>query len=92
MRIDLTESFQRDVSSLSKEEKSRLFDVMLKLPSAVKTYHVHSGIGLRKIHSSGVFEARIGLSLRMVFGFDSQNLTLHRVGGHDTIGRYLKSL
>jgi len=92
VQIILSERFQRDVGSLSDDEREQIFDVLLKLPSAIKEIHSHSGIGLRKIHSSGIYEARIGLGLRMVFGFEKNSLSLHRVGTHDEIRRYLKSL
>lgn len=92
MKIQLTESFQRDVSVLSKEQQSQLFGVILKLPVVVKDPHLHLGLGLRKVHPSGVFEARIGLGLRIVFGYQEQTLVLHRVGTHDEIRRYLRSL
>ena len=92
MRIGLTESFQRDLSSLSDEERDHLFSVMLKLPAAMKNPHLHSGLGLRKIHRSGIFEARAGLGFRVVFGIEAQTLVLHRAGSHDEIQRYLRSL
>ncbi len=92
MQIILTERFQKDVSALSLEEKNQLFSILLKLPTAIKNLHLHQGIGLRKIHSSGIYEARIGLSLRMLFGLDKNTAILHRVGNHDEIKRYLKNL
>lgn len=92
MQIVLTESLQRDVSKLSASEKEQLFTVILKLPAALKDIHQHSGMGLRKIHSSGIYEARIGLGLRLVFGYQQNSVTLHRVGNHDEIRRYLKNL
>ncbi len=92
MQIRLTERFQRDVGSLSDEAQAQLFSVMLKLPSALKNPNLHSGLGLRKIHRSGVFEARIGLGLRVLFGFEPTAIIFHRVGNHDEIERYLKSL
>ena len=92
MQIKLTEGFQRDVSSLSNEEQAQVFSVMLKSPAALKNPDAHRGIGLRKIHRSGIFEARIGLGLRMIFGFEPNAIIFHRVGNHDDIERYLKSL
>ena len=67
MRIALTERFQQDVRELRAEERSRLLDVLLELPRALGTPHVHAGLGLRKIHSTGIWEARLGLGLRIVF-------------------------
>jgi mRNA-degrading endonuclease RelE of RelBE toxin-antitoxin system len=92
MKITLTERFQKDVADLDELAKSQMFSILLKLPGAVKDVHRHSGIGLRKIHASGIFEARIGLGLRIVFGYDKETLILHRIGNHDEIQRYLRSL
>lgn len=92
MKLELTEHFQRDVAVLERSEQTQLFSVMLKLPTAIKTPQSHSGLGLRKIHPSGIYEARIGLGLRLAFGFESNRLILHRLGSHDVIRRYLNSL
>ena len=92
MQIILTERFQEDVESLSDQQKDQVFSVILKLPRAMKELHQHSGLGLRKIHSSGVFELRIGLGLRVAFGWQKNAALLHRVGTHDEIQKFLKSL
>lgn len=92
MQIVLTESFQRDVGSLPDAERAQVFSVILKLPPALKEVHQHSGLGLRKIHPSGIYEARIGLGLRLIFGLEKNTAFLHRVGTHDDIQRYLRRL
>ena len=79
MQIRLTERFQRDVTTLPDDQRAQLFAVMLKLPAALK-------------NPRGIFEARIGLGLRLVFGIESSDLTLHRLGTHDEIRRYLQTL
>lgn len=92
MQITLTERFQKDLSALSSNQQNSLFSIILKLPLAIKNIHQHSGLGLRKIHSSGIFEARLGLGLRLVFGFQNNEIILHRIGSHEEIKRYLKML
>ena len=92
MRITLTERFQKDIPALPESSKAQVFSTILKIPVAVKDIHRHSGIGIRKIHPSGIFEARVGLGLRIVFGYDEDVLVLHRVGSHDDIQRYLRGL
>jgi mRNA-degrading endonuclease YafQ of YafQ-DinJ toxin-antitoxin module len=54
--------------------------------------HMHSGLGIRKIHRSGIWEARVGLGLRLVFGVEDQAITLVRVGTHEDVQRYLREL
>lgn len=92
MKIKLTERLQRDVRKLQSDEQAQLFSVILKIPQLLKEPRQHAGLGLRKIHRSGIYEARIGLGLRLVFGFASDTAVLHRVGNHDDIRRYIKSL
>jgi mRNA-degrading endonuclease YafQ of YafQ-DinJ toxin-antitoxin module len=92
MRLALTEAFQRDVGVLAEEQRAAVFEVMLALPAAFGEPHAHAGLGVRKLHASGIFEARVGLGLRLVFTFESGTLTLVRLGRHDDIRRYLRSL
>jgi mRNA-degrading endonuclease YafQ of YafQ-DinJ toxin-antitoxin module len=92
MRIALTERFQSDVQSLQPEPRGAVFQVMLSLPKALGQPHAHAGLGMRKIHPSGIWEARVGLGLRVVFTLAEGTLTLVRVGSHDDIRRFLRSL
>lgn len=92
MQVTLTDRFVRDAVDLSAAERERLFSAILNLPAALKEIHRHSGLGLRKIHPSGIFEARIGLGLRMILGLQKDTAILHRIGNHDEITRYLKGL
>lgn len=92
MRIALTERFQRDVRALSTEQRAHVFEVLLSIPVAMGNPHQRQGVGLRKLHASGVWEARLGLDLRLVFGFRDGLLTLDRLASHDEVKRYLKSL
>jgi len=92
MRIALTERFQRAIRGLSPDQRARVFEIILVLPTAMGQPHAHAGIGLRKIHTSGIWEARVGLGLRVVFGFREETLVLDLVGNHEDIRRYLKSL
>jgi mRNA-degrading endonuclease YafQ of YafQ-DinJ toxin-antitoxin module len=54
--------------------------------------HTHAGLGLRKLHRSGIWEARVGLGLRLVFGLQPDLLALARVGSHEDVRRFLKEL
>jgi mRNA-degrading endonuclease YafQ of YafQ-DinJ toxin-antitoxin module len=92
MRIALSEAFQRDVRGLSEAHRQAVFEVMLALPRGVGAPHLHGGLGMRRLHVSGIWEARVGLGLRMVFTLETDLLTLVRVGSHDEIRRYLRQL
>jgi mRNA-degrading endonuclease YafQ of YafQ-DinJ toxin-antitoxin module len=92
MRVSLTERLQRDVRDLDRPHRSAVFETILALPRAVGEPHLHAGLGMRKLHRSGIWEARVGLGLRLVFTLEPNLLTLVRVGGHEDVLRYLRDL
>ena len=92
MKVLLTERFQRDVRELDDEQRRALFDVILSLAPAMGDPHSHAGLGIRKLHRSGIYEARVGLGLRLVFGVQPALLALARVGSHDDVRRFLREL
>ena len=92
MRIALTERFQRDVRGLRDDQRSALFDLILALPKVIADPARPAGAGFRKIHASGVWEARLGLALRLVLTVEPDTATLVRIGDHDEIRRFLRSL
>jgi len=92
MRVALAEGFQRDVRGFSEAHRLAVFDAMLALPRALGDPHAHAGLGLRKLHASGIWEARVGLGLRLVFGLEADRLTLVRVGSHYEIRRFLRQI
>lgn len=92
MKITLTASFERDYQHHNLKEKELVHEVITKLPQQMGKPHSHSGIGIRKIHASGIYEARLGLGLRMVFALGKGELILHRLGDHETVRKYLKNL
>ncbi|MGH9461758.1 MAG: hypothetical protein ACRD1X_11110 [Vicinamibacteria bacterium] len=92
MNLALAERFQRDVRDLKEDQRAAVFEVILSLPGAIGEPHLHSGLGIRKLHRSGIWEARLGLGLRLVFAMQQEVLTLVRVGTHQDIQRYLRTL
>lgn len=92
MKLLLMERFQRDLADLSKEGRVRCLELLLALPRAVGDPHRHSGMGIRKLHRSGVYEARVGLGLRVVFALRDEQAVLVTVGSHDDVRKYLASL
>jgi hypothetical protein len=92
MRIVLTERFQRDPAALLDDQRTALFEAMLALPRAIGSFHLHQGLGIRKLHASGIGEARVGLGLRLLFALESDRLTLVRIVTHDDVRRFLREL
>ena len=92
MKLALAERFVRDARALQASERGEVFEVILALPAALGSPHLHAGLGLRKLHARGIYEVRVGLKLRIVFGLERDVLTLVRVATHEEVRRYLKSL
>jgi len=92
MRVALAEGFQRDVGTLGKHQRAAVFEAILALPRAIGEPHLHAGLGMRKLHRSGIWEVRVGLGLRLVFGLEPGLLTLVRAGTHADIRRYLRQV
>jgi hypothetical protein len=92
MKVLLTERFQHDARDLDDERRRAVFDVILSLPRAMGDPHTHAGLGIRKLHRSGIWEARAGLGLRLVFGLQPGMLSLIRVGSHEDVRRFLREL
>lgn len=92
MKITLGERFLDDLLKRSPKERETVFAVMLALPRAFREAHQHSGVGLRRIHPSGIWEARIGLGLRIVLAYEKGHAILLRLGDHDEIRAFLRSI
>jgi mRNA-degrading endonuclease YafQ of YafQ-DinJ toxin-antitoxin module len=92
VKVALTERFQRDVRALVGDQRAAVFEAMLGLPRAIGEPHLHSGLGVRKLHRSGIWEARVGLGLRLVFAVEKDLLTLVRAASHEEVKRYLSEL
>jgi mRNA-degrading endonuclease YafQ of YafQ-DinJ toxin-antitoxin module len=92
MRVALTERLQADVLALPEAARAQVFQAMLALPKALGQPHLHTGLGLRKIHPSGIWEVRVGLGLRLLFTLAENVLTFVRAGTHDDVRRYLRTL
>ena len=92
MRIALTERFQRDVRALPQERRAAVFESILELARVIGEPHLHTGLGVRKLHASGIWEARVGLGLRLVFAVETGLLSLARGGTHEEVRRYLREL
>lgn len=91
MKISLAEGFVRDVRALDAAERAATFDAMLGLPTAMAAPHTHAGLGLRKLHRSGVYEVRVGLRLRLLFTWVKGAAIFIRVADHDEVRRYLRT-
>lgn len=92
MKVALTERFQRAVRALDARQRAALFEAILSLPRALGDPHAHAGLGVRKLHASGIWEARVGLGLRVVFALEPHLLSLVYVGSHEDVRRLLREI
>lgn len=92
MKFRFLEGFRRQCRDLDLRERAAILSLVLDLQAALADPHRHSGIGLRKLHPSGIWEARVGLSLRVLFRIVRDETTFVFVGSHDEVKRFLKSL
>ena len=72
--------------------RAAIFDAMLGLPDALRNPAKHTGLGLRKLHASGIWEVRVGLGLRVLLQLTSDQAVLRFLGTHDEVRKYLKNL
>ena len=91
MRITLTERFRAAVLALPADAKARVFDLVLRRPAVLRNPGAHPGAGLRKLHPRGIWEARVGLDVRVVFGLGKDEIVFDLVGSHDDVRRYLRT-
>jgi hypothetical protein len=52
----------------------------------------HRGLGLRKLHPIGIWEVRVGLSLRALFRLSDDEAVFIFMSTHHDVKRYLRSL
>lgn len=90
MRIFLAPRFIRQYRRLSKADQEACDAVVEILPAGFGNPHRHSGLGLRALRR-GVYECRVGLSLRIGFTHHRDILLFQTIGNHDAIRAWLKS-
>jgi hypothetical protein len=92
MTISLHRHFIEQVQRQPAAIRAAVFDAILALPDAFRRPAQHSGLGLRKLHPSGVWEVRIGLDLRALLQTAPDTAVLRFLGTHDEVRKYLKNL
>ncbi len=92
MSITLTERFLRAWAQAAPEDRISVLRVMLALEAVLREPQAHRGPGLRKLHPSGVWEVRAGLSLRALFLLAEDAATFVFLGSHDEVRRFLRRL
>jgi hypothetical protein len=92
VRISFTDRFRRCCRDLDATELSGVMDALLGLDRVIGASHSHSGLGIRKVHASGIWEMRAGLELRALFRLRGDTAEFAFLGTHDEVKRFLKGL
>jgi hypothetical protein len=89
LRVAAEKSVSLALATLAPDEQAEVLSVLRRLPTAFGHPHVHVGLGLRQLRR-GVYEARIGRQLRVLFVRDGDLLVVKAVGDHAAIRHYLR--
>ena len=92
MTVALHRHFIERVERQPAAIRAAVFEAILALPDAFRQPGKHSGLGLRKLHPSGVWEVRVGLEFRVLIQMAPDTAILRVLGTHDEVRKYLKNL
>ncbi len=92
MTISLHRHFVEQVRARPADVRAAVFDAILELPDAFRNPGKHTGLGLRKLHHSGIWEFRIGLELRGILQLAPDTTILRFLGTHDQVRQFLRNL
>jgi mRNA-degrading endonuclease RelE of RelBE toxin-antitoxin system len=92
LKFSLLERFRQQCRAADRPDQAAILKLLLELQTALATPHQHRGLGLRKLHSSGIWEVRVGRSLRALFRLADDEAIFVFLGTHDEVKKFLKSL
>lgn len=92
MRLALSSRLQKQIKHLPEPVLNDFFVAVDQLLVSFGKPHLHQGLGIRKIHSRGIYEFRIGKQWRVVFTHPEKDiLMLHIFGNHNEVQCFLNS-
>lgn len=89
-QVVLTKRFLSLAGKLAPAEIDAVNDALRGLPEGWGHPHTHSGRSLRRL-APGLYELRVGLSLRIVFDSVPGMLRCDFIGTHDDVRAYLRN-
>lgn len=89
LRVAAEKSVSLALARLAPEQQGAALSALRQLPAAFGRPHAHAGLGLRQLRR-GLYEARIGLQIRILLERDGDLLVLKAPGDHTAIRRYLR--
>ena len=88
-RLVVKSRFQRAYDRLSADDQARVKGALRAFHMYLATGQAPVGLGVRKL-ISGVYEFRVGLTLRVVVVEEGEVLALALLGSHDEVHRFLR--
>lgn len=89
LRVTAEKSVSLALAGLAPDKQAAVLAALRRLPTVFGRPHAHAGLGLRQLRR-GVYEARIGLHIRVLFERDGELLVIKMFGNHAAIRRYLR--
>ena len=85
-----TRQFQKALDKLDLQERKRIEASIALVAKAWGDPHRHSGISIRNLRP-GIYEARCGLRLRLLFLHDQDELVFFLFGDHDAVQAWIRN-
>jgi hypothetical protein len=92
LKFSLLERFRQQCRAAGRQDQAAILKLLVELQTALASPHEHRGLGFRKLHPSGIWEVRVGLSLRALFRLAGDEAIFVFLGTHDEVKKFLKSL
>lgn len=89
LRVTAEKSVSLRLAGLAPDEQTAVLAMLRRLPVVFGRPHTHAGLGIRRLRR-GVYEARVGLKVRVLFERDGDLLVIKMLGHHDDLRRYLR--
>jgi mRNA-degrading endonuclease RelE of RelBE toxin-antitoxin system len=90
LRVVAEKNVRLALAKLAPEQQAEVLGALRQLPELFGRPHIHAGLGLRQLRP-GIFEARVGLAIRVLFERDGDLLVIKTLGDHSEIRRYLRA-
>jgi len=85
--IYATRRFAGTWRGLDPRLKNKVIETIVALPSLISDPHRHTGYGIRQLHGSSFWEARLDLRWRLIFRLDREEIILFDAMNHDQVRR-----
>jgi hypothetical protein len=89
LQVALATRAHADLKNLPPDPHDTAVLALRGLPVAFGRPHMHVGLGIRQLRH-GIYEFRVGLSLRAIFVRFGNVIEIQMIGNHDEVRKYLR--